>query len=45
VTARVVDSLRQVQLVARMADGRILHAWAAFGGGWSVELRGSPDGV
>jgi hypothetical protein len=45
VTAKVVDNLRQVQLVARLADGRILHAWAPFGAGWTVESRGNPDGA
>jgi hypothetical protein len=44
VTARVVDNLHQVQVVARLADGRIMHAVAAFGGSWTVESRGTPDG-
>jgi GH25 family lysozyme M1 (1,4-beta-N-acetylmuramidase) len=44
VTARVVDSLKQVQLLARAADGRVMHGCAAFGGSFQVELRGEADG-
>ena len=44
VTAVARDEIAQFQVWARGADGRVWHGWAPYGGGWSSEWRGDPDG-
>ncbi len=44
VTVRAVDALKQMQLAARLADGRLLHAWAPYGSGFTTEVHGAADG-
>ncbi len=44
VSAQAVDALKQIQVVARLADGRIVQAVADYGGWFSTVIHGVADG-
>ncbi len=44
VTVVAADDIRQTHVVARMADGTILHAVAPYSGSFVTEIHGAADG-